>query len=473
MPNRFLPQARESSGNRLAQPTEESSGNVLTNFIKGAGKGVLSTSAGLLKAGEKIGRGVSPKPVESFLFPEQDLGEKIIPERIRTPEGTAQKVGFATEQIGEFFIPAGKIAKAEKALDIAFKGSRLLRIGAKAGLEAGLGAGVTFAQTGEPKEAGKAALAFGAIRAGTAGIGETLRAFNVPEKLYTRIFKNNYKDMISELKSKGINTFAKTHPEQYQQFVKSGIIKTGIGGKQIVNESLAKQALDRGLKGNLTNMADRVVEDTIKLENDARKAARLSRKTIEVKGYKGLADILSETATRYKNVGDGSISKRALEFSTKLRSTGGKLNAEDGLKLRRYLDGVRNRASFDTQAPLSLTQENFKYWSNLVRNKLRNVKGMEQIMDDYVFNIEALESLAREATRRGNNQVLGMMDALLLGIGTLEPTSIGLAVGRRTLISPRVTTNLAQTIQRPGGVIRGLGTGIKTGVSQLVRGHQE
>ena len=453
--------------------------NTLKNFGIGALRGVGSTLVGLEKAGGQLGGNLLYGGIKKILpGQKQDVGDLFTKEQI-TPKGTAQKAGFVSEQIGEFLIPASKVAKFEKLLDVTLQGSKLLsgsklalgatKVGAKALTEAAVGGTQTYAQTGDLKESGKSALLFGATRGVTGTIGEIARGFGIPEKLYSRIFKTNYKDMLSELKAKGIETFAKTHPEQYIEFVKSGVIKTALGGKKVISESLAQEALDRGLKGSLRNMADTVVEDTIKLEDAARSAVKASRVVVELPNQGKLADILKETGLRYANVGDGRIAKMAEDFSNKLMA--GKLNAREMLKLRRFLDGMRTRASFDPQAPLSLTQENFKFWANTVRGKLSKVKGLEEIMKDYGFNIEALESLAREASRRGNAQIIGLIDSLFLGggIATGEPlTGVAMNIGRRMLNSPRGLTGIGQAIQKSGPTSK-IGTLIKAGVNQITR----
>ena len=478
-PQYSAPSAPSTGGvNRLAgQEPQESGGRFapILNFLKGAAKGVGSTAVGLQELGGKLGGEALYGGIKKVLPGSgRDVGNLFTEEQV-SPKGTAEKIGFGAEQIAEFLIPASKTAKASKAIDIAAKGSRVLRVLGKAGLEAGVSGTISLGQTGgDLKEAGKTALLFGGTRAVTSGIGEGLKAFGVPEKLYGRIFKTNYKTMLSEIKAKGIETFAKTHPEQYSEFVKNGIIKKGLGGKSVLNESLAKKALDRGLKGSLRNMSDKVVEDTVRLEDMALKTVKNTNKTINIQGKDRLANILSEVGERYNNVGDGSVSKKAINFAAKLRS-GVKLNAEDGLKLRRFLDGMRIHSSFDPGASLSLGQSNFKYWSNIVRSKLSKVPGLQDIMSEYKFNIEAMESLAREASRRGNAQVVGFLDSIFLGGGLAvgEPiTAVGLGVGRRIINSPRGLTSLGSAINRSGTPSR-LGTAIKATANQIINPPRE
>lgn len=122
---------------------QQKEGNFLSyigNFGVGAGKGALSTLQGASTLGQKIlGKGAA-------LLVSQSREITKIPERFTTPEGTAQKLGFGAEQIGEFAVPFTKIGKVEKGLGLAEKGLKALT--GRATLEAGVGGGITALQTG-------------------------------------------------------------------------------------------------------------------------------------------------------------------------------------------------------------------------------------------------------------------------------------------------------------------------------------
>src|SRR5690606_8198791 len=82
----------------------------------------------------------------------------IIPERAFTPTSGEQKVGFITEQIAEFLIPATKITQAGRAAQAAIGGtSRLAKAGGFATRSAIEGAGqasVAAVQGGDTITAG-------------------------------------------------------------------------------------------------------------------------------------------------------------------------------------------------------------------------------------------------------------------------------------------------------------------------------
>lgn len=131
----------------------------LGGVATGIGKGLASTFTGTAALGEKvlggIGRALTPKKYEAMLGFEKQavpLAEQVIPEKYRKPQGTAEKVGFYGEQIGEFLLPGGEISKGAKALEESLKGlslaPKLAKFGGAVGAEALGGAGVSALQSG-------------------------------------------------------------------------------------------------------------------------------------------------------------------------------------------------------------------------------------------------------------------------------------------------------------------------------------
>jgi len=133
---------------------------------KEAGTGVLkglgSSLFGAAKLGERFGKftpgGLVQKGVEkligrkSFKLPEEKPS-------FLEPEGTLQKFGFTAEQIGEFFVPAGKVGQAEKAITTATKAipkfGKLLGLAGRSAVRGAEAAGVGAVQTGgDAKETG-------------------------------------------------------------------------------------------------------------------------------------------------------------------------------------------------------------------------------------------------------------------------------------------------------------------------------
>ena len=113
----------------------------------GAMKGAGSTAYGASNLTNMAMRAVLPRAIEPEPFPEEK------PTFLR-PQGTAQEIGYGAEQLAEFMIPGGAIAKAgTKAATLV---PRLARV-APAVVEGLAFGGITAAQTGSPREGATAA----------------------------------------------------------------------------------------------------------------------------------------------------------------------------------------------------------------------------------------------------------------------------------------------------------------------------
>lgn len=476
--------AQIKSGVQKPQPAK----SPLESFAIGTAKGIAETVKGIGNIGGKIGEKILPG--FENVYSEEALNKnaksggfmgKLLQESNLETNNTAESLGKGVERVAEFIIPAGKISKASNSVDTLIKGSGLLksagRIATKGAIEGIGNAGVTLAQTGgNLKEAGKTALIAGGLKAGLATVGEMANAAKLPERLYSTIFKTSSDDMLQELKTGALDKWQKTNPEEFKNLVNKGIIKVGKDGVVSLNETLAKEALDRGLKGSLKNMATESVKNIYRNEAKAQEL---------VKNYKGsitgkdividlpetnkLTSLLDEISTDYQNVG-GNIADDALNLSNKIKENN--VNAETALELRRFLDGMRVRSSFNPGQKLSQTQQNFKYFSDEVRKSLTKIPGMKAIMNEYRFNIEALETIAKEAAKQGNTQLLSLIDSMLLSGGLISSNlglSLGALVGRRALKNAPVLTGAANKIQTIGKSSVA-GTATRGAVSRLTEG---
>lgn len=448
------------------QPTQ---GTGLGGFAEGFGKGILGTFKGLSQIGTKIGNAVLPKSLEfPDIYSEKSLQEnaskggfrgKLLGAENLKPQNTSQSLGYGAEKFAEFLLPASKAAKAEKYFDILSAGMKplagaLTRIGGKAAVQGLSAGGVRLAQTGgDIKDAAKTAATAGVVRGGLATVGETIRAIKLPERLYSVIFKNSKKEMLSELKSEGISNLRKTNPQKYKQLTDEGIIKTGIGGKPYLNDTLAEQALNRGLRGSDRAMANIVVEKTFDTESKLQKIVSASKHTVNISEPQYIK-VLKSIEAEYDEVGFGEISKKAAELAKRLEASNPqKVSAETALELRRFLDRMRFAASFDRPASkLSMTQSNFKTLSDALRERINKVPGVGNAMKDYTFYIDALEAIASDAGKKGNAQLLQMIDSIMLGGGFASGNpligGVGI-VGRHMLKSAPLLTGLGQGLKNP------------------------
>lgn len=185
-----FPQYKSQLKDVQKEPREQETN--VGGFLRGVGKGLLSTAKGASKLFDKGAsaalKTVLPKSAESAFGLDNQVSEaeqlQSLAERrfgieqgaLTTPKTTAQKAGFLTEQIGEFFIPGTAPLKAGRAAKGAVKGSKFLRgsagLGATAATEAGLAAGQTAIQEGKFGEESTKAAKFGAafpVAGATAG----------------------------------------------------------------------------------------------------------------------------------------------------------------------------------------------------------------------------------------------------------------------------------------------------------------
>jgi len=364
---------------------------------------------------------------------------------------TAGKVGTFVGETIPYLLPMGEAAAAEKAVT---KASQVLpgvlgagaRILGKAGVQGALAGATKLAQTGDVNAAGETALTAGILRGGFATIGEGLNAIHLPEKLYTTIFKNSKADMMSELNADGIASMQKDNPQVFADLVKQGIIKTTADGSPVVNKTLAEKALEHGLTGDIRGMANTVVKGKYESESAARALASNYTKPIDLSAPQ-YEHVLRDVADEYKNVGFGEIETEAKQLADVLKEKNGMVDADTALAVRRFLDRMRFASSYDKPvSKLSLTQANFKTLADAARGKINSIPGMSEVMGKYSFYIDALDALAQEAKRTGNNQVLSLIDSILLSGG--GPAAGGvMAATRRILGMPGLKTNAAQAIE--------------------------
>lgn len=126
-------QYEPKSGSFLA-----SAGSAVGNALVGAAKGAGSTAFGLGSLVNSASKGL-----QSPLYPQTGVGDMIQPGSFDskppelTPQGTAQKVGYGAEQIGEYFIPGGAASKAGKLPLLGRMGMEALTTGAVGAAQSG------------------------------------------------------------------------------------------------------------------------------------------------------------------------------------------------------------------------------------------------------------------------------------------------------------------------------------------------
>lgn len=454
--------------------TQSAQTNPVGDFFMGVGKGGLSTlqnTGSLINKGlnATVGRAVDAISGKPYTPTDYSISPKLSGAQVNQalqPKNTAESAGFGSEKVAEFFLPAAKAAAAENIVKTLASGisNPLVRgaatVAGKSLVQGTAAGGVTLAQTGNPSEALKTGLTASAFTGPLAAAGETARGLKIPEWLYQTVFKSTLADMKQEINTTFLTNLAQKDPATFRAYQDAGIIKTAIGNKPILNLTTAENALARGLKGSVRNMANIVTGAKYKSEYLVQQLANSSKAKVDLSEMQ-FHNILSEVAADYKDVGLGELSTQAKALADDIFNSEGKVSVKTALDIRRLLDKLRYARSFDTpNTKLSLSQANLKQLSDIARKRLNAVPGMKPLMEEYSFNIEALEALAKEARSRGNKQLFSLLDTVLLGPGLatgMGPVGLGAVALRRTLGSAPGATNLAQGIKKGLGAF-GAGT---------------
>lgn len=154
----------------------KSSASALGQGLVGAGKGIVNTAAGIGQLGLKANESLANDPIANqtllgkgaqasnamvnFMknIPGLDIKQNLRDaKRIFAPRGTAQKVGFGAEQIGEFLVPTTKVVQAEKGARALIEGAKQIprfikpaaNVLSRAGIEGVSSASVATLQNGE------------------------------------------------------------------------------------------------------------------------------------------------------------------------------------------------------------------------------------------------------------------------------------------------------------------------------------
>ncbi len=405
-----------------AQP--EKTQGVFTEEAKGLGRGILkgvgSTLFGIGKfVAEKIGR-----------RPEREKPEFLIP---KTKE---EKIGFTAEQIGEFLVPFGGGAKSlSLAKRIAPQLGRFKSFGIKAIGESGEFAIKTAAQTGGDFDSTAKAFSLGiginAALGGLGAVGKGVTEF-IPERVFSVIFKTTADDLAAAYR-----TVAK--------------------GKEL-NPTLAREVLDRGLRGSSKNMAITSIKNLDDLEAQMKPISSIGLTKLNIKGVGSKENYISILDRIEKKFTEDFITKSATRARSLIRLLEREKTPEIptnlAISIKRFIDGARNKSSFALNPKLAGMQEGFKESADKMRRliqksnpKITDLLGEERIM------IQAFSSIVKNAVQAGNRNVIGLTDILAGGGGTISGgvgQGITAAVAIRAFQQPFTLTNLGFFLDRAG-----------------------
>lgn len=214
--------------------TKEPEGRVgLTGFGLGALKGFGNTLTSLGDLGQKALEKITG--IDGGTTAKEALGDKL------KPKGLTEKLGFGAEQIAEFFIPAGTIGKAGKAIEAGVQGLNLgskttkaLSLGGKVGIGAAESAGLTAAQGGDKKDVKNAAIFGGLFPIGLKAISTLGTAAKEVAKFTSSSLSGVPKEAIE---------YALKNPQKVQSAIKQAVEEGGDAAAQRIYNN-AVNALD-------------------------------------------------------------------------------------------------------------------------------------------------------------------------------------------------------------------------------------
>lgn len=282
----------------------------------------------------------------------------------------------------------------------------------------------------------------------------------IPERFYSSFFKNTTDDLAKQVKTEAIANLEKQNPKLFQKLKDAKIIKTSNGAMEI-DKTLAREALERqfgsGETGrSLEKMAGYSYIKQLELEQTLRE--RIGNELVDLGNMKNsYVKFLQEASREFKKVGGGFLKDTTSVLDNLVRSMkgidGNKITASDTLVIRRMLDGLRNSRSFLANTRLAPKQEVYKKAADNLRGKLSKIEGVGDLMNEYRFNIEAMNSLVKEAARRGNTKIFSLFDGMVGGtsIGAGMPLGgAGLITAFRTIQTPAILTALGRGLDKLG-----------------------
>jgi hypothetical protein len=210
--------------------------------------------------------------------------------------------------------------------------------------------------------------------------------------------------------------------------------------------------------GNSRNMAVYSFRKLASLEDDVSKFIsnkKMSGETIKVDNIKGYKGLLETIKSQFKS---GFFSERAKEADDLIKAISKEksdLSIETTLKLRRFIDKMRNTSSFRLDPTLSARQEEYKVAADTLRRKLSDA-GLKDLMNEERIFIEAIDNIVADAARRQNNRLLNLTDYILGGGGLAAGAGgagLGAAAAVRAFQQPITLTGLAQGLYKTGKAI--------------------
>lgn len=351
----------------------------------------------------------------------QDAKMSKFVKKTTLPKNKTQQFGKSAEKVAEFLVSAkgatGLIPKGTtpttKVISNTAQGftggfvPSIMQSATLGQLDTKAGAKEAF------KEAGVSGLVGGGVSGALSATGEALRASKLPSRLMSNIYKTDKKT-----------------------------VEKIFSGEKVDTEKLSEWAVKNKITGSPTQQAQKINNILQKSEDAVIKSAEASK--VKVPVHENLFKLAQTIQDDYATVGRGEISQSADDFLRAVKD--GSVSVKDAIKFRRVLDKLRPENSFVNPK----FGNELGYWSDDLRNVINNSDGIGAINKQYSSAIKAREALINYAKNTGNTKALGALEAYVLGGGAMTgqaAESAGVVLAKRITQSPRVLSNVAQSIQ--------------------------
>lgn len=398
------------------QPIEkiQDIGRGILGGAKELGTGIAQGAARTLSGASSLGqRGLESTVGKLFgQKPAEKTAGQMVQEQIK-PETTLEKIGFGAEQLGEFFVPSGQVAKLGK-------GAGLLK---RAAIEAATFGGITAAQKGEVGEEAKTSAMIAAafpIVGKTIGLTGKLTK-KVGEKIQRSVIRPNLKDLKDGFKIENVN-------------------KYDVGGS--IGETLTKANAKMNELGNQLSKVLKSSDEKIDLNEIFR------RTKDKISGSKKFGEI--QSSKRVIN----SLGKEIKEYSDD-----GIVDLFSANKVKRD-SGTKGAWTFGSADPDRNAVENvYTTFYNEMKKEIER-KFPKGVIANINRQISELIPISNAALRRipveERNNLLSLTDSIGLFSAVFDPKALALVAGGRLSKSGKFGAFLAklgQKIEQPKGIL--------------------
>jgi len=409
--------------------------SVGTEVLTGVAKGATSTAV----SGSELFQKTLAAP---FIKDVEFMGEIDRPQILveaTTPEGTAQKIGFTAEQIGEFFIPGAVGIKTSKLITglpkVASVGEKLIHLAKVATLEGSIFGGVTAIQTaGDVGETGTAAVigaSFPLVGALLKPIGKFI-AQKLPSRLINSLIKPPQKEFLF-----GKNPGAAIANEKITANTLEGLL-TKTRAKLIqLSDELTDHVKD--IKGNVN--AETIINNILNSE---------AGKIVDEQGRNRLLAVLDDIfkKTEFKNgkfiqTGVNDLTKLTAEELRALQQKIGKLTQWTGQAYEKQPNAVLSKI----YTTLGKELDNLAPGSKVLQQRIANLLGATKSIESRVATASRLAQLGLMGSIAGTA-------GFVTGEGKLDQATRALIgftlikVGASPAVKSRVASALANATMK-------------------------